>query len=91
VDQFSQRCWCGESDEQGRGGYDTYVLPFAFERELITLVVVRIFLVAGPNRPPARPRLYETPSEVGGAEGDPFGRMVHAAQERGCVLPMQPL
>jgi hypothetical protein len=43
--------------------------------------------VAGPNRPPPRTRLYEAASEVGREEGDVFGQMMHAAQERGCVLP----
>lgn len=42
--------------------------------------------MAGPNRPPARMRLYGAASEVGGGEEDPYGRMIHAAQERGCVL-----
>ncbi len=43
--------------------------------------------MAGPDRPPARIRLYEVASEVGREEGDVYEQMMHAAQERGCVLP----
>ena len=60
--------------------------PFAFcvlERELSGL----FFIVAGPNRPPARIRLYAAASEVSIAEGDIFGRMMDTVQERGCVIP----
>lgn len=52
------------------------------ESKLISLILI----VAGPNRPPARIRLYEATSEVGKEEGDVYERMMHGVQERGCVL-----
>lgn len=66
------------------------IFLYGLEGELIGLVG-SFPTVAGPNRPPARVRLYEAASEAGGAEEDPYGRMIHATQERGCVLSLQHL
>jgi len=58
-------------------------LSFPLESKLINSFLI----VAGPNRPPTRIRLYEGASEVGREEGGIYERMIYAAQERGCVLP----
>lgn len=66
-------------------GIRTFSFHFllVLESKLISLFLI----VAGPNRPPARIRLYEVAGEVGREEGNVYERMMHAAQERGCVLP----
>ena len=62
------------------------MFSFHFLLVLESKLIGYFLIVAGPNRPPARIRLHEVAGEVGREEGDVYERMVHAAQERGCVL-----